>query len=130
MHNEHALQVAITAYLNLLPCFIQGKAAFYNSEKGSMKFTPAQAGRNKQLQPCNEYKQPDLVIFKAGSTKCLFLELKAVTPYLKDGVTLKKSEHIAAQARSLEFLQRCGHEAAFCWSFEDAVILIDNFLKN
>jgi hypothetical protein len=123
---EYQLQVQISNYLNL-QIHMGSDLTFYNSEKGSAKMTDQQQGRYKPLLPLDSFKQPDLMVIKKGQAEALYLELKAKSPFKKDGKTLLANEHIEAQAKSLEYLRTCGHTAEFCWSFDDAKRLIDNF---
>ncbi len=125
-HPEYQLQVQISNYLNL-QISMGSDLTFYNSEKGSAKMTIPQQARYRPLLPVDNFKQPDLMVVKKGQAEALYLELKAKSPFKKDGKTLLANEHIEAQAKSLEYLRTCGHTAEFCWSFDDAKRFIDNF---
>jgi hypothetical protein len=126
-HPEYQLQVQISNYLNL-QISMGSDLTFYNSEKGSAKMTIPQQARYRPLLPIDNFKQPDLMIVKKGQAEALYLELKAKSPFRKDGKTLLANEHIEAQAKSLEYLRTCGHTAEFCWSFDDARFIIDSFM--
>lgn len=76
---------------------------------------------------------PDIMIFQPSNDHHnyhgLFLELKTVTPYLKDGITLKKDKHLAEQAEILQALILRGYYAVFAVGFDEAKIIIDNYLN-
>lgn len=77
------------------------------------------------------YKQPDLTIYvKKGKYGCLMLELKKLksSPFKKDG-TLKKSDHLELQGRSIHWLRRYGQCADFSVGFEETVRKINDYLE-
>lgn len=122
---EYELQCQIAEYL----CRQYPNVLFASDVKGSIKLTIPQAVRWKKLQKPG-FAQPDLVIFeKRKGYGALFLELKAESPYRKDG-TLKKSEHLQAQMDSLLALERAGYFAVFCWEFSAAKCFIDSYLRD
>ena len=127
-HPEYQLQVQISNYLNM-QISKGAKLTFYNSEKGSSKMTIPQQARYKPMLPMDNFKQPDLMVVRKDSSVALYLELKAKSPFKKDGKTLLANEHIEAQAKSLELLRTCGHVAEFCWTFDDAKRFIDDFMQ-
>ncbi len=72
---------------------------------------------------------PDLVIYHQRDIHCgLALELKKETPFKKDG-SLKAGQHLVEQNEWLLYLKQNGWRAEFCWSFDDAKLIIDSFLK-
>lgn len=67
-------------------------------------------------------KWPDVFIAQpSGEYAGLWLEFKAETPYKIGGATLKKNEHIEAQAATMERLRERGYFCLFVWSVEMAM---------
>jgi len=121
---EFLLQKQVAQYLRL-----QYPDVFFLSDTvASVKLTIPQQVRNKSIQ-CPIFSCPDLLIFEPNiQYNGLFIELKAETPYKKDGFTLKKSEHLEAQKETLDKLFSKGYKAVFCWDFEQVKGIIDNYL--
>ena len=102
----------------------------FHSDFGSgVKLTMGQAVRQKRLNG-GRRAWPDLFI--ACPTKGLpglLIELK------KDGTRLKKkngdwaSDHIAEQAKVLYELRIAGYEAQFAVGYDEAVAIIENYLR-
>lgn len=102
-----------------------------------LKLTVGQAARHKKLHPKRGY--PDLFIAKSaprcidGSWKYeyhgLYLELKKHDTRLKKKNSDWASEHIAEQAKTLEKLRKEGYKAEFACGFNEAIKLIDEYLK-
>lgn len=139
---EFLMQKQICRYIE-----IQYPNVLFISDTGSgAKLTQAQAMRNKSIQK-KDYKNPDVQIIHANKEwHGLFLELKKETPYKKTGglkkklVTIYKTiakkrvavgsyDHLQLQDDSLKKLRDRGYMACFCWSFEMAKEIIDNYLK-
>ncbi len=122
---EYTLQKQVTQYLRL-----QYPDVFFLSDTvASVKLTIPQQVRNKAIQ-CPTFSCPDLLIFQPNENyNGLFIELKAETPYKKDG-TLKKSDHLEAQWATLGKLMARGYNAMFAWEFEQVKAIIDNYLKD
>jgi len=122
---EFLLQKQVCEYIKL-----QYPKLFFMSDTISfLKLTYAQQARNKAIQT-DVFKCPDLIIFKPnGKYHGLFIELKAETPYKKDGA-LKKSDHLEAQHETLGILKARGYYATFGWEFEQIKAIIDDYLKD
>lgn len=74
-------------------------------------------------------KWPDVFIPQpSGEYAGLYLEFKSETPFKKDGVTLKKDEHVEAQAKCLEMLRHRGYMAEFVWTSDQAIDLVKKYL--
>lgn len=74
---------------------------------------------------------PDLVIYEPrGQYTAFFLEIKKTTPFLNDGLTLKKNEHLLNQSNWHKRLQKCGMVGGFVVGFDQAKFLIDRYLKH
>jgi hypothetical protein len=138
---ENALYEQIAQYMNL-----KHTNVIYHFDLSGV-WTPSHKARNLYGR-LNKRAWPDLFIakkskifhetatlFEEGDSYRLkqyyglFIELKIKSPYLKDGVTLRKDEHIREQAKVLEALRMQGYEARFATGFEEAVSLIEAYLK-
>ena len=74
-------------------------------------------------------KWPDVFVAQpSGDYAGLFLEFKAETPYKIDGVILKKSDHVEAQAATMERLRDKGYFCDFVWTVEDALRIVEKYL--
>ena len=71
---------------------------------------------------------PDLQI-KSKNGKILFSEIKAISPYLKDGKTLRTNKHLKEQRDYHLRLQELGHIAVFATGFDECKEVIDTYLK-
>ena len=91
------------------------------------KLTIGQAVKAKKLRSCRGL--PDIMIFKPDICyNGLFLELKTVTPFKKDG-TLKKDIHIEEQWEIHQKLRREGYLAKFVVGFDEAKQAINDYLN-
>ena len=122
-HQEYDLQKAVCNYLNL-----QYPEVLYLSDTiASCKLTMQQAVRNKAIQK-GGFKCPDLLILNARHGFFgLFIELKIDSITRKNGNY--KSEHIKAQAETIEQLNELGYKAMFAVGFEQTKKIIDSYLK-
>jgi hypothetical protein len=121
---EYELQVAVCDWLRLK----YPSVMFMTDTIAAIKLTPGQARRNKKVQKSG-FHCPDLLIFASrGGYSGLFIELKAETPYRKDG-TLKRDDHLEAQAATIEALNNEGYWACFMWDFERITSLIVDYLN-
>lgn len=78
----------------------------------------------------NGEKWPDVIIFQpSGDYAGLLLECKAETPYKADGVTLKKSDHVEAQADTMQRLRERGYYCDFFWSVEQGMEIVEKYLN-
>ena len=94
----------------------------------SIKLTIPQQVRNKSIQK-EGFKCPDLLILEPrGKYAGLFIEIKVVTPYKKNG-ELKKSDHLEGQDKSLKDLAKKGYYTGFAWGFQGVKDVIDNYMK-
>jgi hypothetical protein len=126
---EFLLQCQVSSYLKVQ----YPKIGFLSDTVASVKLTMQQATRNKKIQ-CEGFKCPDLIIFATREIdgarfSGLLIELKAESPYLKNGKGLSKKQHIQAQGKELDRLASEGYFTAFAWSFEMAKGIIDKYLK-
>lgn len=96
--------------------------------ESDIKLSMNQGVRNKKLQYSRGW--PDLFI--AHPTRIfsgLFIELKAKDIYLKDGVTMKASEHLEEQKTMLDKLHKRGYKAVFGVGFDQTKKIIDEYLR-
>lgn len=102
----------------------------FSDTAAHIKKTQIQQVRANALSSPKE-KQPDVFIAKpCGGFHGIYFEFKTETPYLKDGVTLKKNPHIEAQARTMAKLRKEGYFCSFVWSAEMAVGIFEKLLKS
>lgn len=121
---EFQLQKQVCEYLRIQ----YPEVLFMSDTVASVKLTFPQMARNKQIQK-SSFHCPDLIIFEPrGGCHGLFIELKAVSPFKKNG-DLKTSSHINNQYFTIKQLRNKGYEAYFCTGFDEAKEAIDNYLK-
>jgi len=127
IHREFDLQKAVCLYLNMA----YPKIAFISDTVASVKLTKPQAYRNKQIQK-QGFKCPDLIIFQPNKYfHGMFLELKTENPFtLKGEIKASQDNHLAGQRDTLKQLSKLGYFAQFVWTFDDAKILIDQYMKD
>lgn len=76
-------------------------------------------------------KWPDVMIAQPSGAFCgMYLEFKAESPYKKDGATLKKNDHIEAQAKTMQKLRDRGYFVPdFVWTVEMAMKHVEWYLN-
>lgn len=124
-HLEYHLQKQICTYLsNAYP-----RVNFLSDTIASVHLTVSQASRNKAIQK-HGFKTPDLIILHPNHTyHGLMIELKIETPYKKNG-QIKSNEHLVAQEKTINQLNALGYYSCFAWSFNQARLIIDNYINN
>jgi len=130
MRQEDKLAQQVSDYLQLQ----YPKTVFHHDFGSGARMTVSQAKKQKRLNPHRGY--PDLFIATVkpdtstytGLYHGLYIELKATTPYLKDGITLKKNKHLQEQSDIMERLRKEGYYACFCTGFEETKEVIDWYL--
>ena len=132
MRKEDQLAQQVANYLNL-----QYPKVVYHFDAGSGARLPiGLAMKQKRLN--RHMGWPDLFIASGKKTELfctepgsngLFIELKVESPYLKDGVTLKKDDHIRNQFLLHEVLRSKGYSVHFGVGFDNCKKLIDEYLK-
>ena len=121
---EFQLQCAIAEYLRTA----YPKVKFLSDVRAALKLTIPQQVRSKKVQADN-FACPDMVIFAARKGyHGMFLELKAQTPFKKDGA-LKTDPHLARQDEAIYGLMEEDYYAHFYWDFDTAKDTIDWYLK-
>ena len=120
---EQILREQITQYIKL-----QYPDVIYKVDlESDIKLNIMQGVRNKKLQCGRGY--PDLFIAEPRGNSCgLFIELKASEITLKDGKTLKASQHPREQQLMLMKLSKRGYCAVFGVGFDNCKRIIDAYL--
>ncbi len=120
---EEQLHKQICTYIKM-----QYPKVIFISDLAGVKLTMGQAKKLKHLRSSKGF--PDIFIYERGLHHIgLFLEVKRVTPFKKDG-TLKASQnnHIEEQSKFHSRLLIRGYLGGFVWSFDQAKKIIDNYL--
>ena len=125
---EYALQKKVCAWLEL----VHPTVLYESSLISQVKLTIPQQKRIKSVSKRGYFKPDIAILQKSGNGKYIgfHLELKADTPYLKDGVTLKKSEHLEDQYITIKDLMARGYRAGFFWDFDSIVREINDYIHN
>ena len=101
----------------------------YHYDLAGLNLSRAQAGMMKAIQGKRGF--PDFfLIHPIGKYSGLFLEIKVITPYLKDGKTLKSNDHLREQDSMLNKLRLNGYFAQFATGFYEVKQAIDNYIQN
>lgn len=129
---ESQIQEMVADYLR----FRHPDVLFHSDFGSGVKLTMGQAVRQKRLNggrrawPDLFIAQPKFIHVNHGQWQHgLFIELK------KEGIRLKKkngewaSDHIAEQAKVLGELRNAGYIAEFAVGYDEAVAIIDNYLR-
>lgn len=142
MKTEESLHKSITTYIKL-----QYPNVEFTTDMSGVRLPIGLAKKTKALRSGNGF--PDILILKTvtygygeivhenGDTNKvpvflftgLFLEVKAESPFLKDGITLKKSDHLQEQDAKHKKLLAQGYLCQFVWTFEQAKNIIDNYMR-
>jgi len=119
--SEESIQIAVCRYMSH-----QYPDVIYTSEGSGIRLTIGQAVKAKKLR--SEGGLPDLMIFEPrGQYYGLFLELKKVSPYKKNG-ELKSDKHLHEQNEILNRLSGKGYYAEFATGIDEAIKIIDLYL--
>jgi hypothetical protein len=122
---EYDLQKGVCKFLNLQ----YPKVLYLSDTIASLRLTIPQQVRNKAIQKTG-FNCPDLLILQPNDTyKGLFIELKVLTPFKKDG-ELKASDHLLNQYNTIQDLNQLGYFACFSWGLEMTINIINLYIKN
>lgn len=122
---EEKLSIALSSYINA-----QYPDVVFFVDASGVRLTIGQAISLKKQRSKN-FKIPDFwVISPNNKYHGLVLELKreGEDPYLKDG-TLSKGKHIQDQEKTLSHLRKLGYCANFATGFDEAKIMVDEYLR-
>lgn len=101
--------------------------AWFISEASGVRVSMGLASKLKRMRSAGTHL--DLYILEPiGQYKGLFIELKAVNIYKKDG-TLLKNEHVEDQAKTIEVLKTKGYAATFALGFDNSKKIIDSYMN-
>lgn len=122
---EEGLQMQVASYLKIK----HPNIIFRSDFAAGIKMTMGQAVKHKKMQYSRAY--PDIFIAQPNSKfSGLYLELKKS---LDDVYTIKgelrNNEHIQEQNAMLEELKERGYAAFFAGGFDNAITIIENYLK-
>jgi hypothetical protein len=122
---EYDLQKGVCRFLNMQ----YPKVLYLSDTIASLRLTIPQQVRNKAIQK-SAFNCPDLLILQPNETyKGLFIELKVLTPFKKDG-ELKASDHLINQWNTIQDLNQLGYFACFSWGLEMTINIINLYIKN
>jgi hypothetical protein len=122
MKKEEQLQIAVCIYLKA-----QYSNVVFFSDASGVRLTIGQAVKAKKMRSGKAI--PDLFIAQPTTMyHGLFIELKAESPYNKNG-TLKKNEHLQEQLQMIQLLQTKGYYATFATGFDEAQEIIDSYFQ-
>ena len=122
MITEKILHRNICSYIKL-----QYPNVIFITDASGIRVSIGEATRLKKLRSCNGI--PDIIIFEPnGWYAVLFLEVKAKTPYRRDG-NLYTDKHLREQKSVIDRLNKLGYKANFVWNFEMAKKIIDNYMR-
>ena len=121
---EYILQCQIAEFLRRQ----YPRVRFLSDVRAALKLTIPQQVRAKKIQ-ADDFACPDMMIFQpSGDWHGMFLELKAESPYRRDG-RLKTDDHLERQHKSITILADLGYHADFYWTFEQAEKAIREYLN-
>lgn len=122
--NEEQEQIALCQYISM-----QYPDVIFNSDHSGIRVGKGLANKIKKLH--SENGIPDLTLSEPrGGYFGLHIEMKAtgVSVFKKDG-TLRKSDHLEQQYKTLLRLDTKGYKTAFCCGFDEAKKLVDWYMS-
>jgi len=122
-HSELDVHSAVCKYLKLK------NLMFISDFAAGIKMTQGMAMRQKSQK--SDHDWPDIFVAEPrGNYHGLFLELKRDRDslYNKDG-SMKKSDHLTDQLTCLNLLNQKGYYARFACGTDEAIQLIEDYLK-
>ena len=124
MRQEDKLSQDVSNFLQLK----YPKVIFRFDFASGLKMSMNQAVKHKKLQG-DRRGYPDLTIYESNEKyNGLMIELKATSPFLKDGKTLKKNQHLKEQDDYLNKLREEGYYATFSTGLGETIEIIDRYL--
>jgi hypothetical protein len=124
---EYYLQKCVCEFLRIQ----YPKVLFLSDTIASLRLTIPQQVRNKAIQK-NGFNCPDLLILQPNETyKGLFIELKVLTPFKKDGeLKASANDHLLNQWNTIQDLNQLGYFSCFSWGLEMTINIINLYIKN
>ncbi len=121
---EETLHIQVCTWLKIQ----YPKLIWVSDYAAGIRLSIGQAVKAKKMRSSKGL--PDIMIFKGHKhSNGLFVELKTTSPYLKDGFTLKKDEHLWQQDQIHQRLREEGYHAGFAVGFDEATRVITTFLE-
>lgn len=100
----------------------------FNTDLSGVKMSIGQATQIKPLRSGKGY--PDIMIFESREEKHgLFIELKRTGEKIFNKAGQLKTEHLEEQAEMIKKLNERGYYATFCVGANEAINVIDWYLK-
>lgn len=100
----------------------------FNTDLSGIKMSMGQAIQIKPLRSGKGY--PDIMIFEPRAGKHgLFIELKRTGEKIFNKLGQYKTEHLEEQAEMIKKLNERGYYATFCIGADEAISIIDWYLK-
>jgi predicted glycosyltransferase len=123
---EYHIQAAFVREMELR----QPRIMVFSDTAAHIGKTMFQQMRANKLQSTISKAWPDVFVAQPTPQYAgLFLEFKSETPYLKDGKTLKKNDHIRDQEACMQRLRERGYAARFVWSKEQAIEVFYRYIE-
>lgn len=99
---------------------------YFMSDPSGIKLSPNILKLLKSTR--SAHSQLDICIMEPSREfKGLFIEVKASTPYQKNG-ELFTDPHLEDQHLVMQVLRSKGYQCLFCWSLDQAIIIFDIYL--
>lgn len=99
----------------------------FGSDASGLKLPKGQASKLARMK--SGPKLPDMWIAEpSNGYHGLFLEVKAESPFKKDG-SLYAGDHLKEQAAMIERLKKKGYQAMFVWSLEQAIVEVNKYMR-
>ena len=120
---EESLQIAVSTYIKL-----QYPDVVFTAESSGIRLPIGLAVKTSKQR--SKHKQPDMIILEPNmSYHGLVIELKKEGWRLKDG-SIPNDEHTRKQRDTLDLLNKKGYYACFASGFDEAITIIDLYMKN
>lgn len=121
---EYQLQTLVCRWLIMQ----HPSVLFLSDVRAAVKLTIPQQMRLKKLQKPS-FACPDLMLFAPNRHYAgMFLELKASSPYKRNG-ELRTDDHLHAQWASITHLRELGYHADFYWDYDQISTAINEYLR-
>ena len=119
--NENEIHLRLCTYLKS-----RYPNVIFTTESSGLRVTPWQGRNLANVRSCSGL--PDIWILEPrGEYKGLFLELKKLSPFKKNG-ELKKSDHLRKQYEVLSILCEKGYHAQFTTGLEESKACVDWYM--
>lgn len=122
---EERVHNQVCRYLDL-----QYPKVLYITDLSGIKLPTGLAVKAKK-QRCKSFKIPDLIILEPRpGYHGLIIEIKkSIDEIMRKDGTIRKSEHLVEQRKSLNHLEGIGYKAVFGCGFQHCKEVIDKYMK-